>query len=136
VQSESSSRKRGREKPIVLVVDDEASARELLCNYLETEGYTVMVAASGTAAVESARNALPDLIVMDVLMPGPGGLQTLFVLKENPKTAKIPIIVVSGMDPKFLGSTVGVSAYLVKPVDRSIFIRSVHKLLALPNSQE
>jgi CheY-like chemotaxis protein len=121
---------------MVLVVDDESSARELLYNYLEAEGYRVIIAASGPAAVDKALHVLPDLIVMDVLMPGPGGLQTLFVLKENPKTAKIPVIVVSGMDPKFLGSTIGVSAYLVKPVDRSSFIQAVNKLLTLPNTQK
>ena len=72
-----------RQKQMVLIVDDDLASRELLANYLEPEGYAVVLASSGTEAIEEARRSLPDLIVTDVLMPGPGGLQTLFVLKNR-----------------------------------------------------
>ena len=83
-----------REKPLVLVVDDDLASRELLASYLEPEGYAIVMVSSGTAAIEEARRLLPDLIVTDVLMPGPGGLQTLFVLRNTPETSEIPAIVV------------------------------------------
>jgi two-component system alkaline phosphatase synthesis response regulator PhoP len=71
-----------RHKQLVLIVDDDLASRELLANYLEPEGYAVVLVSSGTQAIEEAQKSLPDLIVTDVLMPGPGGLQTLFVLKH------------------------------------------------------
>lgn len=57
---------------------------------------------SGTDAIEGALRLLPDLIVTDVMMPGAGGLQTLFVLKNTQQTAEIPTIVVSGVNPRIL----------------------------------
>lgn len=82
--------------------DDDSSARELLAAYLEPEGYEVMMVSSGTDAIEGALRLLPDLIVTDVMMPGAGGLQTLFVLKNTQQTAEIPTIVVSGVNPRIL----------------------------------
>jgi two-component system, OmpR family, alkaline phosphatase synthesis response regulator PhoP len=77
------SPKPNREKPLVLIVDDDLASRELLASYLEPEGYATVMVSSGTAAVEEARRLLPDLVVTDVLMPGHGGLQTLFVLRDS-----------------------------------------------------
>ena len=65
-----------REKPLVLIVDDDLASRELLASYLEPEGCTIVTVCTGTEAVEEARRSLPDLVVTDVLMPGSGGLPT------------------------------------------------------------
>ena len=81
-----------RKKPLVLIVDDDLASRELLASYLEPEGCAIMMVSSGTEAVEEACRSLPDLIVTDVLMPGRGGLQTLFVLKNTRETSHIPAI--------------------------------------------
>ena len=113
---------------MVLIVDDDLASRELLANYLEPEGYIVILASSGTEAIEEARRSLPDLIVTDVLMPGSGGLQTLFVLKNTPETSEIPAIVVSGINPRILG-LMPAAAYLQKPVEKQKFVQTVRNCL-------
>src|SRR5437867_13271963 len=105
-----------RQKQMVLIVDDDLASRELLANYLEPEGYAVVLASSGTEAIEEARRSIPDLIVTDALMPGPGGLQTLFASKNTPETTEIPAIAVSRSNPRILGLTLA-AAYLQKPVE-------------------
>jgi CheY-like chemotaxis protein len=122
------SRKPKREKPLVLIVDDDLASRELLASYLEPEGYAIVMVSSGTAALEEASRLLPDLIVTDVLMPGPGGLQTLFVLRNTTETSEIPAIVVSGISPRILG-LMPAAAYLVKPVERQNFVQTVRNCL-------
>ena len=117
-----------RHKQLVLIVDDDLASRELLANYLEPEGYDVVLASSGTQAIEEAQKSLPDLIVTDVLMPGPGGLQTLFVLKNTPETSEIPAIVVSGINPRILG-LMPAAAYLQKPVEKQKFVQTVRNCL-------
>jgi CheY-like chemotaxis protein len=115
-----------------MVVDDDLAARELLAAYLEPEGYSVVMVSSGTAAIEVAVRLLPDLIVTDVLMPGAGGLQTLFVLKNTPETSEIPAIVVSGVSPRLLG-LMPAAAYLVKPVERHAFVEMVRRYVKVPS---
>ncbi len=124
-----------RDKPLVLIVDDDLASRELLASYLEPEGYAIVMVSSGTAAIEEARRLLPDLIVTDVLMPGPGGLQTLFVLRNTPETSEIPAIVVSGISPRILG-LMPAAAYLVKPVERQNLVQTVRNCLNLPTAQQ
>jgi len=117
-----------RDKPLVLIADDDPATRELFAAYLEPEGYEVVTASSGTAAIDDARRFLPDLIVTDVLMPGSGGVQTIFVLRNTPETAEIPTIVVSGISARILG-LVSAAAYLVKPVDRQAFVQTVRRCI-------
>src|SRR6266478_6596412 len=74
------------------------------------------------------RHAGPDLTVTDVLMPGPGGLQTLFVLKNTPETSEIPAIVVSGINPRIL-DLMPAAAYLQKPVEKRKFVQTVRNCL-------
>jgi CheY-like chemotaxis protein len=124
-----------RDKLLVLIVDDDLASRELLASYLEPEGYAIVMVSSGTAAIEEARRLLPDLIVTDVLMPGPGGLQTLFVLRNTPETSEIPAIVVSGISPRILG-LMPAAAYLVKPVERQNLVQTVRNCLNLPTAQQ
>lgn len=117
-----------RAKPLILIVDDDVAGRELLESYLEPEGYETVSVSSGSAAIEEARRSLPDLVVTDVLMPGAGGLQTLFVLRNTPETSDIPAIVVSGISPKIL-SLMPAAAYFVKPVEKQGFLQAVRKCL-------
>src|SRR6266849_452969 len=86
---------KGSKKPLVLVVDDEPSARELLASYLEGAGYAVTTVGSGAEAVEKACQLRPDAITLDILMPGGSGFGTLSELKKTAETAHIPVIVVS-----------------------------------------
>jgi len=118
-----------------LIVDDDLASRELIASYLEPEGYAIVMVSSGTAAIEEARRLLPDLIVTDVLMPGPGGLQTLFVLRNTPETSEIPAIVVSGISPRILG-LMPAAAFLVKPVERQNLVQTVRNCLNVPAAKQ
>jgi signal transduction histidine kinase/DNA-binding response OmpR family regulator len=114
-------------KPLILVVDDELSARELIASYLETAGYATAMVGSSLEAIEKARQLRPSAITLDILMPGGSGFETLFQLKNTPETANIPIIVVSVVDQKRMGFTLGAAEYLVKPVQKSALLEAVRK---------
>src|SRR5437870_3600011 len=114
-------------KPLILIVDDELPARELLAGYLEPAGYAIAMAGSAAEAIEKARQLQPTAITLDILMPGGSGFETIFQLKSAPETAAIPIIVVSVMDQKQMGFTLGAAEYLVKPVQKSALLGAVRK---------
>jgi signal transduction histidine kinase/CheY-like chemotaxis protein len=115
--------------PLVLVVDDEPAARELLASYLEGAGYAVTLAGSGAEAVEKACQLRPDAITLDILMPGGSGFGTLAQLKKRVETSPIPIIVVSVLDQKEVAFTLGAVDYLVKPVQKSALLKALGKHL-------
>lgn len=114
-----------RTKPLVLVVDDELPARELLSNYLVPNGIEVAMAASSREAVAKAKALQPSAITLNMLMPGKSGWETLSDLKRNPYTRAIPVIIVSIVDNKQLGFALGASEYLVKPVSREVLLAAV-----------
>lgn len=112
-------------RPVVLIVDDQPSACELLVNYLGPQGYIAMTAGSGTEAVAKAKKFRPDAITLNILSAGQTGWMTLFELKHNPETADIPIIVVSVVDQQSMGFTLGASEYLVKPVAKETLLEKL-----------
>ena len=120
---------KGSKKRLVLIVDDEPSARELLASYLEAAGYAVSTVGSGAEAVEKACQLRPDAITLDILMPGGSGFGTLAELKRRVETAPIPIIVVSVLDQKEVAFTLGAADYLVKPVQKSVLLNTLGKHL-------
>jgi len=124
----------GRGKPLILVVDDEVTARELLASYLCPE-YRIAVAESGEEAVKQARDLRPDAITLDVMMPGGNGFETLAALKKAPETANIPIIIVSIVDQEQVGFALGAVDYLIKPVRKPVLLETIRKYV-LPQSDE
>ena len=120
----------GSSKALVLVVDDDPAARELMVNYLTPEGYATAMAGNGAEAVELARKLQPDAITLDILMPSGSGWEILYTLRNDPTTARIPIIVVSIVDHKNLGMTLGAADYLVKPIDKTTLLDAVQKHIA------
>jgi PAS domain S-box-containing protein len=114
-------------KPLILVVDDELSARELLASYLEPAGYRIAMASTGTEAMVKARELHPDAITLDIQMLGRSAFETIFELKNTAATADIPVIVVSVVDQKRMGLALGAVEYLVKPVNKNIFLEAIHK---------
>lgn len=82
----------------VLIVDDEPATLDVLCASLEAEGCTVLVATSGDAALRAAARSRPDLIVLDVGLPGMNGFETCAQLLANPAMSRTPIIFLSGTD--------------------------------------
>lgn len=116
-----------REHPLILIVDDEAPARELLASWLEPEGYQLVTASSSDEALAKAAELSPDAITLNMLMPGKGGWDTLYELKKTPVTAAIPIIVVTVVDEPKIGLALGAAEYLVKPVDKEVLLETVRR---------
>lgn len=102
----------------VLVIDDDAATRDLLRRHLTSDGYQVETASNGKDGLRLARTLMPSAITLDVMMPGMDGWMVLTALKNDPKLASIPVVIVSIVDEKNMGYTLGAADYLSKPLDR------------------
>jgi signal transduction histidine kinase/CheY-like chemotaxis protein len=111
----------------VLVIDDDASARDLMRRFLGREGFRVLTAASGAEGLQLARERAPDVITLDILMPGMDGWAVLSELKAEPRLAEIPVVVVTITDDQNLGYALGASEYMTKPIDRRQLAAILHK---------
>jgi len=109
---------RGRDAATVLVVDDDPTVRGLMERYLTREGYAVITAENGIEGLARAREIHPCAITLDVMMPDIDGWTVLAALKGDPSLADIPVILVTIVDEKQRGYTLGATDYLIKPVDR------------------
>ncbi len=103
--------------PLVLVIDDDAAARELMQRHLTRAGYRVETAGNGYQGLELARRLRPAAITLDLMMPGMDGWSVLNTLKADPSLRDVPVIIVSVLDERRLGRALGAAEYLVKPVD-------------------
>lgn len=105
--------------PTILIVDDTPVNLVLLQSVLDAEGFRTLTAPNGVTAREVSRREVPDLILLDVIMPGESGFETCAKLKSDPKTADIPIIFLSALDDvksKVRGLKIGGVDYVSKPV--------------------
>ena len=118
----------GLEHSAILVIDDEVAARDLIQRALTKEGYRVETAASGPDGIALARQLQPAAITLDVMMPGMDGWAVLTVLKADPLTADIPVIMMTVVDDKNLGFALGATDYLVKPIEWDRLIAVLQKL--------
>jgi CheY-like chemotaxis protein len=119
-------------RPTVLVVDDSAEARELLAFWVRSLGYCVNTAATGEAALEVVDQHLPDLILLDVLLPGLNGFEVCERLKAKAPTRAIPIVLISGLrHPENVrrGRALGASHFLLKPFDEGELTQVLHAAL-------
>jgi adenylate cyclase len=104
----------------ILVVDDEESNRILLCDMLEDKGYKTSQAVDGAEALCEVERDPPDLILLDLMMPGLNGFEVCRRLKQNPETAVIPVLMVTALSERrerILGVEAGANDFLTKPVD-------------------
>lgn len=111
----------------VMVVDDDEAVRDVLQRFLAREGYEVVGVASGADAVEKARQCKPQAITLDVMMPEIDGWDVLKALKAEDDLADIPVIMLTIVDDKKLGFTLGADDYLTKPLDRKRLLRALNK---------
>jgi PAS domain S-box-containing protein len=121
--------------PLVLIVDDEVPARELLASYLEPE-YRVATADSAAKALEEAQRLRPNAITLDVMMPGGSGFETLVALRKNPETADIPVIILSIVDQKQVGFALGAADYLIKPVRKPALLDAIRRHVPSPGDDD
>jgi PAS domain S-box-containing protein len=113
----------------ILIVDDEPHIRELLRLILEETGHRTLAVATGAEAVDQARRHQPDVILLDVMMPGISGFDVLQILRADPATADIPIVILSMLENRQRGLALGADVYLTKPIERDELLEAVSMLL-------
>jgi two-component system alkaline phosphatase synthesis response regulator PhoP len=121
-------------KAKILVVDDEVNITQILEFSIGAEGYEVITASNGEEAVEKARREQPDLIILDIMMPRIDGYEACRILKSNPLTKNIPVVLLTakGRDiDKRLGYEVGATDYIIKPFSPNKLIERIQELLTM-----
>lgn len=116
----------------ILIVDDSPTELHILKGYLEGAGCAVLEAHTGESGIETARSEKPDLILMDVVMPGLNGFQATRQLSRDPETAEIPIIMVTTKDQdtdKTWGIRQGAREYLIKPIEKNELLTKIKDAL-------
>ena len=111
---------------VILVIDDDPEAREIIERFLVKDGFSVVTAASGEQGLHLAREIQPVAITLDVMMPGMDGWAVLRMLKTDPQLHGIPVIMLTMIDDRTRGYSLGAVDYLTKPVDRDL----LHKTLS------
>ena len=115
----------------IMVVDDSATERHMLRDLLTKAGYEVVSCESGDDAIVRARQVKPDLILMDVVMPGLNGFQATRAISRDPETKSIPVIMCTSKSQetdKIWGLRQGARDYVVKPVDREMLLAKISSL--------
>jgi DNA-binding response OmpR family regulator len=122
----------------ILIVEDELTLVDNLANRLNEEGYSVITSPNGEDGLEKARAQVPDLIVLDIMLPGLDGLSLCRILRRDPTTELIPIIMLTarGMEvDKIVGLESGADDYLVKPVALGEFLARVRAVMRRTRKQ-
>jgi twitching motility two-component system response regulator PilH len=115
-----------------MIVDDSPTEIHVLKTILEKQKYEVISAESGEQGVEMAKAEMPDLILMDIVMPGLNGFQATRQISKAPETANIPIIIVTTKDQetdRVWGLRQGAKDYLTKPIDEKLLVSKIKELL-------
>ncbi|MFF5076744.1 response regulator transcription factor [Actinoplanes sp. NPDC000266] len=118
--------------PRILVADDDEDIREIVVAKLVAAGYNVITTDNGSSALHLVQAEQPDMVILDVSMPGMDGLSVCYELHSKAATAQIPVLMMSGRDRPLdidLGLTVGADDYLVKPFSPAELVRRVRWLL-------
>ena len=118
----------------IMIVDDEPRFACMLADVLNDAGYDTRTVGNGRAALEAAHRHPPDLMLLDVHMPGLDGFEVASRLKADPATAAIPIIMLSAMEgrgARVIGLESGAEEYLAKPFDKAELLARIHNLLLL-----
>jgi len=120
------------EKPTILLVDDEEDIVELLELNLLREGYKVLTCGTGEQALEIAHSKLPNLMILDLMLPGIDGLEVCKRLRSDPKTERLPIIILSAKGEEadiVTGLELGADDYVTKPFSGKVLVARVRRVL-------
>ena len=122
-------------KNSVLIIDDDENSRDILKRYLEKENYIVYLASNSSSGIQVAEENKPDIITLDIMMPGKDGWSTLQSLKANPITQNIPVIMVSIVSDKETAITLGAVDALKKPIEKDLLIKAVNQHVDVKSNQ-
>jgi CheY-like chemotaxis protein len=112
---------------VVLVIDDDPAAQELITHFLNREGFHTVTASSGPEGLRMAQDLHPDVITLDVMMPEMAGWAVLSDIKSDPKLMDIPVVILTILDKKQMGFALGASDYLTKPIDRERLLHTLRR---------
>ena len=121
----------------IMIVDDEAAVQQMMELVLKEGGYEPIVAGSGEQALEILQDAAPDLIIVDVMMPGMDGIELCGEIRNNPDTQSIPIIILTAKantDTLDESYNAGADLYLIKPFAPEELLTMIQRLLSVRNS--
>ncbi len=121
-----------KETYTILVVDDEPVNVFLLKKILEIRSYKVLTAGSGKESLQIMKEVIPDLILLDLMMPGINGFEVLAEMKSNPLTQAIPVIIVTALNDsenKKRAIHAGASAYIIKPISPEVILDTVGNII-------
>ena len=124
----------GKDVQKILICDDEANIRNIMDFSLEAEGFLAVSAEDGDSALQAAMTEDPDLIILDVMMPGADGLTVCRELKQNPRTKHIPVLMLSARAAKSdreAGLAAGAEEYVTKPFSPQRIVEKVNEMLAV-----
>jgi CheY-like chemotaxis protein/two-component sensor histidine kinase len=116
---------READAPLILIVDDDATVRELVQRHLERSGFTVVTASGGQEGLRLVRELRPAAVTLDIVMPDLDGWTVLAAIKGDPALASTPVVLMSIVDQKNRGYALGAADYLVKPVDRAKLVETL-----------
>lgn len=116
--------------PLILIVEDEPRMRELVADYLEEEGYHIIQAANGYEALEHARHTPPDLVVLDIMMPGIDGFEVCKQLRSHSQTIIVMLTARSEEEDKLYGYELGADDYVTKPFSPKVLTAKIKALLS------
>ncbi len=119
----------------ILVIDDDPSVGDLVRRFLGKEGFQVVTAAGGEEGLRLAAEMRPDIITLDALMPGMDGWTVLSQLKADTELAAVPVIMLTMLDDKSLGFSLGASDFLTKPIRRDVLLATVQRYCARPSDR-
>jgi len=114
-------------QPVVLIIDDDPYVHDVMKRFLNKHGFAVKMAFNGLDGIKMAREIMPDAITLDVVMPGIDGWNVLGILKADPKTSSIPIIMITIDGSKEAGYALGVNDFLTKPINRNRLLKSLNQ---------
>lgn len=129
IQIEEKNKKKGH---LILIVEDNSIVRLMVQTILNVEGYRIIEATDGRSGINKALHEKPDIILMDILLPGLNGIDAISILKRDPKTHNIPVIAISCLDTKkdvMSAIEAGCNDYVKKPFTPELLIQKIKKFL-------